>query len=142
MDLVTAHIRQYHGRISRSSFNRNILSLFRCIHNDLSLKIAPFVVNIVIIVGNIRLPCLLKSLPIVRFKQLIFDQFQLRLSETFLGYSKVLSLIEDCCPFCQITVVAGGAKAITLYSFFSFNFLSELCKLFCEILLVRTSNCS
>jgi hypothetical protein len=49
-----------------------------------------------------------------RFKQMIAECSKLRLSETLLGYSKVLPLIESCCPFGEIIVVGGGAKAIAL----------------------------
>jgi hypothetical protein len=45
---------------------------------------------------------------------MIAECSKLRLSETLLGYSKVLPLIESCCPFGEIIVVGGGAKAIAL----------------------------
>ena len=52
---------------------------------------------------------------VFRFKQMISDCSKLRLSETLLGYAKVLPLIENCCSFGEIIVVGGGAKAIALY---------------------------
>ena len=61
-----------------------------------------------------RLKVTIRCICCARFKQLITDVTKLRLSETLLGFSKVLPLIEYACLWCEIIVVGGGAKAIAL----------------------------